>query len=141
VLAASPGYLRRHGFPDSLESLKEHRCLTLRPGGKAEVWEFKHAGKEVSIKVNSALAINSSESLRACVLNGGGIAILPTYSIGPDIKAGKAVPLLPDLQPAGVFGTHLYAVYLKNRFLTPKVRVFIDFLIEKIGEKPYWDDY
>lgn len=141
VLAASPEYLRRHGCPDSLEALKAHRCMTLRPGGNAERWTFMHAGKEVSIKVNSVLAINSSESLRACVLNGGGIAVLPTYTIGPDIKAGKAVSLLPDSPPTGVFGTHLYAVYLENRFLTPKVRVFIDFLMEKIGEKPYWDDF
>jgi DNA-binding transcriptional LysR family regulator len=51
------------------------------------------------------------------------------------------VPLLTQYRPTGLFGDYLYAVYLENRFLAPKVRVFIDYLIEKIGDDAYWDDF
>lgn len=141
VLVASPSYIARYDAPATLDSLSSHRCLTYSESASATHWDFLLNDKPVSIKVNSVLAINSSESLRACMLNGSGIAMLPTFAVGHDIQLGHAIPLLPKYQPVGLFGGYLYAVYLENRFLTPKVRAFIDYLVEKIGEKPYWDDY
>lgn len=141
VLVACPAYLERHGTPDSLEALPTHRCMALRSSGASLTWEFVRDGKPLAVKVPCALTVNSSESLHAAMLSGGGIAILPSFVVGPDLRDGRAVRLLPDYTPAALFGSHLYAVYLENRFLAPKVRVFIDYLIEKIGENPYWDDY
>jgi DNA-binding transcriptional LysR family regulator len=141
ALVASPSYLARYGAPATLDALSSHRCLTLNQRTTATQWDFFLDHKPVSIKVNSVLAINSSESLRICMLNGSGIALLPTFAVGRDIQSGHAVALLSEYQPAGFLGDYVYAMYLENRFLTPKVRVFIDYLIEKIGEKPYWDDY
>ena len=141
VLVASPAYIARHGAPDSLESLAAHRCLTFNQSAAATNWDFSLGGETMSVKVNNAMSINSSESLRVCMLNGSGIALLPTFAVGPDIQSGLAVPLLTQYRPTGLVGDYLYAVYLENRFLAPKVRVFIDYLIEKIGEKPYWDHF
>ena len=141
ALVASPSYIARYGAPATLDSLPSHRFLTLGQSTSATNLDFLLNDKPVSIKVNSVAAINSSESLRICMLNGSGIALLPTFVVGRDIQSGQAIPLLPEYRPVGLFGDYLYAVYLENRFLTMKVRVFIDYLIEKLGEKPYWDDY
>jgi DNA-binding transcriptional LysR family regulator len=141
VVVASPAYLERNGAPATLEALSSHRCLTFNQSTPATNWDFFLNGETISVKVNNVLSINSSESLRICMLNGSGIALLPTFAVGPDIQSGLAVPLLTQYRPTGLVGDYLYAVYLENRFLAPKVRVFIDYLVEKIGEKPSWDNF
>jgi DNA-binding transcriptional LysR family regulator len=93
------------------------------------------------LKIESALVINSSQSLHMAMLGGGGIALLPTYVAGDDIRSGRAIHVLPAVRPLSMFGSQLYAVYLENRFLPQKVRVFIDFLVETFGERPQWDGF
>lgn len=141
VLTASPSYIERHGMPGTIEAIREHRCMTFGDLGTAVTWNLQAGADTTLLKVESALTINSSQSLRVAMLNGGGIALLPTFVVGDDIQQGRAVHVLPAVRPAGMFGSHLYAVYLQNQFLPQKVRVFIDFLIEKIGERPYWDSF
>jgi DNA-binding transcriptional LysR family regulator len=138
VLAASKAYLEKYGTPAGIEELAKHRCLTFGSTGAPVTWQFE--GKE-SVKVNSAMCANSSPALRLAMLRGGGIALLPTYVVGEDIGNGAALRVLPEWGAAGAFGDQLYAVYLENRFLPPKVRVFIDYLIEQIGERPGWDAF
>lgn len=130
VLAAAPAYLEQHGTPQSTEDLAMHRCLTFGASGAPVTWQFEDAGGTVNVNVDSALAANSSVALHLAMLRGGGIALLPTYVVGDDLRSGAAVQLLPELTPKGFSGDQLYAVYLENRFLPPKVRVFIDYLVE-----------
>ena len=141
VLAASPAYLERFGTPADLAALQAHRCLTFGDTGAAGTWQFDGANGAVQIKPVSALAINSSQALRDAMLGGAGIALLPTFVVGEDIRAGRAVHVLPSLTPRGMFGSHVLAVYRENRFLPQKVRVFIDFLLEQFGEHPPWDAF
>lgn len=136
VLAASQAYLEKYGAPATIDALAKHRCLTFGSTGAPVTWQFE--GRE-SVKVNSAMCANSSPALRLAMLRGGGIALLPTYVVGEDIRSGEALRVLPGMVPVGAVGDRLYAVYLENRFLPPKVRVFIDYLIEKVGERPDWD--
>ena len=141
VLVAAPGYLEKHGVPAGIGELHTHRCLTFGGTGAPAVWEFDVGGETARVKVEGAMSANSSPSLRLAMLRGGGIALLPTFVVGEDIRRGEAVQLLPHINPIGSFGDRIYAVYLENRFLPPKVRVFIDYLLEQIGERPYWDDF
>jgi DNA-binding transcriptional LysR family regulator len=141
VLAASPDYLEQYGAPADLAALHEHRCLTFGDAGPVSTWQFDVAGARLQFKPAAALAINSSQSLREAMLGGAGIALLPTFVVGEDIRAGRAVHVLPTLAPVGMFGTHVLAVYRENRFLPQKVRVFIDFVLEHFGEHPPWDAF
>lgn len=141
VLVAAPAYLDRHGRPAGIEELPAHRCLSFGTSGAPVLWEFDVAGARARVAVDGVMSANSSPSLRLAMLNGGGIALLPTFVVGEDIRRGAAVQLLPQATPIGSFGDRIYAVYLENRFLPPKVRVFIDYLLERIGERPYWDDF
>lgn len=141
VLAASPAYLEQHGTPASIAELAAHRCLTFGSAGAPVTWQFERDDMQESVRVDSAMCANSSPALRLAMLRGGGIALLPTYVVGEDIRRGEARRLLPGWKAVGSFGDRLFAVYLENRFLPPKVRVFIDYLIEQIGERPGWDGF
>ena len=141
VLAAAPGYIAKHGMPRELDALAGHRCLTFGDSGPAATWNFEHDGALLQFRPAAALAINSSQPLREAMLGSAGIALLPTFVVGEDIRAGRAVHVLPGLKPVGMFGSQVAAVYLQDRFLPPKVRAFIDFLLEKMGERPPWDAF
>lgn len=148
VLCAAPAYLAQQGTPATPEALADHRCLCFGYLHTPEQWRFANAERgEVAIDVRGALrfesglTVNSSESLRVAALAGMGIAVLPTYAIGPDLRAGRLVPLLTEWQPRGGLADAdtLYAVYLPSRYPSPKVRALIDFLLEKMGDIPPWD--
>lgn len=134
VLAATPAYLTQHGTPARIEDLAQHRCLSFGAGGVPVTWQFDGAAGTASVQLDSALAANSSVALHLAMLRGGGIALLPTYVVGEDLDNGAAVQLLPEWTPKGHTGDRLYAVYLENRFLPPKVRVFIDYLLDTLGD-------
>jgi DNA-binding transcriptional LysR family regulator len=140
VLVASTAYLARHGRPQSIAALQEHRCLAFGES-RTGAWNFLVDGAKQQLRFESALTANSSQSLRMAMLGGVGIALLPTYIVGADIAGGAAEQLLPDCAPLGPFGDQLFAVYMENRFLPQKVRVFIDYLLETVGETPDWDDF
>jgi len=136
VLAAAPVYLAQHGRPERAEDLQQHRCLTFGASGAPVTWKFDGADGTRSVNVESALAANSSVALHLAMLRGGGVALLPTYVVGEDLRSGAAVQVLPELTPKGFSGDQLYAVYLENRFLPPKVRVFIDYLVDTFSQQP-----
>ncbi|WP_077037093.1 LysR family transcriptional regulator, partial [Pelomonas sp. KK5] len=113
AVCASPAYLRAHGRPKTVEALAEHRCLLFGYLQAPDRWQFRHAAKgqekseERSVPVRGALrfesglTVNSSESLRVAALAGMGIAVLPTYAVGEDLRAGRLKALLPGWQPLG----------------------------------------
>ena len=141
VLVASPGYVDRYGMPPDIAALALARCLTFAESGPGAIWNFEGDEAPIQLKPTSALAINSSGALREAMLGGAGIALLPTFAVGEDIRAGRALHVLPAARPVGMFGSQVLAVYLENRFLPQKVRVFIDYLLEQWGEQPAWDDF
>lgn len=148
VLCAAPAYLAVHGEPQTVADIAGHRCLRFGYLQSPDRWRFQHAEHgeaEVetrgALRFESGLTANSSESLRVAALAGMGLAVLPTYAIGGDLRAGRLRALLPGWQPVGGLAdaSTLYAVYLPSRHPAPKVRALIDFMLEKMGEVPPWD--
>ncbi len=138
VLVASPGYLTRHGAPQSPADLVAHRCLNYGHASFQQRWLLTEGGKPVNVPISAALSSNNGDVLRAAALRDNGITILPTFMVGPDIKAGRLAVVLPENQPLEL-GIH--ALYAPNRYLAAKTRVFIDFLLERFGPDPEWDDF
>lgn len=139
VLCASKDYLSHNGLPSSPSDLTNHNCLSLGYLQAQRTWEFNCGTSKEEVQISGNLVANSSESLAAAAIGGIGIALLASFAAGEDIKSGKLERLLPEYEVMGPFGTFIYAVYLPNRFLSPKVRVFIDFLVEKLSPLPPWD--
>jgi DNA-binding transcriptional LysR family regulator len=133
---AAPAYLERHGTPAAPADLARHRCLgypaSLTPGG---VWRFLHQGREIVVPIQPVFEINSVEALRGLAVAGEGIALLPTYSIGDELRGGRLVGLMPDYR--GFSESTLFAVYLPNRYGSPKLRAFVDFLLEQLRQPPW----
>ncbi|MEO6281112.1 LysR family transcriptional regulator [Roseateles sp.] len=148
VLCAAPAYLQAQGEPLTVADIAGHRCLRFGYLQSPDRWRFLHAElgeAEVetrgALRFESGLTANSSESLRVAALAGMGLAVLPTYAIGADLRAGRLQAVLPGWQPVGGLADAdtLYAVYLSNRHPAPKVRALIDFMLEKMGDVPPWD--
>jgi DNA-binding transcriptional LysR family regulator len=136
VLCASPGYLERHGTPRTPDDLAHHNCLgyTYTRGG-AE-WELIGPDGAVVVPIRGSLRANHGEVLHQAAIDGLGIALQPTFIAGEALAAGLLQPVLRDYPPSELSA---YAVFLSRKFLSAKVRTFVDFLAEKFGPEPYWD--
>ncbi len=138
VLCASPDYLAARGKPSRLEQLSAHNCVRQRLSEAPTPWRLEGPRGLVALDISGNVLATSGDAVRSLVLAGAGLGILPTYLAGDDLQAGRLVQVLPRYKPLGGFNA-LYALYLPTRQANPKVRAFIDFLIEKIGTPPYWD--
>jgi DNA-binding transcriptional LysR family regulator len=129
VLCASPAYLARHGRPERPEDLARHNCLIHINSHLEHHWQFSGADGEHDVDVAGNLRSNSIEGLRAAVLAGLGVSLLPTVNIADDLKTGHLVRLLPEYRTAEVV---VQAVYPAGRHVSVKVRTFLDFLVERL---------
>lgn len=136
ALCASPAYLKRHGEPGTLRDLARHNCLgyTYTRGG-TEVELVGPEGKVV-VPFCGTLRANHGEVLYQAALDGLGIVLQPTFISGEALADGRLRPVLPRYGTPELSG---YAVFLSRKYLSAKVRTFVDFLAEKFGPEPYWD--
>ena len=140
VTCASPEYLKRNGVPGTPQDLNNHQCLVyqgipaLRSG-----WRYRVGNKEVTLQISGRCRVNSSEVLLQMALDGMGIVLFPTYVLGPLLKSGRLKQILPEYVANA--DTSLYATYLPNRYMQPKVRAFIDHLLDHFGPEPHWDKF
>ena len=132
AVCAAPGYWRRHVEPKSPEELREHNCLLYSPLQNPSLWRFRN-GKSVRVRGN--LSVDHGESLRQAVIDGLGVAYLPTFLVADDLARGDLVSVL---EPFAYSRQNVYALYPRNRHLTPKVRAFVDLLVERFQPLPPW---
>lgn len=76
--------------------------------------------------------------LHDMVLAGHGIVMLPTFIVWQSLTTGELLPVLDQYPPQKLSA---WAVYPQTRYLSQRVRQFIDFLMERFGAHPYWDDF
>jgi len=137
VLCASPDYLRRHGVPRTPHDLAQHECLLpVGSQGRQDVWRLQDGGREVAVRVNGRLESNQGELLRDAAVAGLGIALHSTWHVNGDLRAGRLQVVLPEFPLAD---TGIHAVMPQRRLVPPRVRVFVDFLAQKLGGVPPWE--
>jgi DNA-binding transcriptional LysR family regulator len=134
VLCAAPPYLAMEGVPGSLIDLQRH-ALLIHNGTE---WRLEGPDGLESVRVISRLRTNSSEVVREAVLSGSGIALRSTWDVGPELKSGALVRVLPEYASSRRVAVH--AVYPSRRHLEHKLRAFLDFLQGLYGPTPYWDE-
>lgn len=133
VLCAAPDYVAAHGIPASIEELSHHTLIA----HNTDQWRLDGPSGPVGVRVNGPLRTNSSEVVREALLAGVGIALRSTWDVGPELKTGQLVRVLPDYSVGKRVA--VYAVYPSRRHMEQKVRVFVDYLAELYGATPYWD--
>jgi DNA-binding transcriptional LysR family regulator len=136
VPCASPAYLARHGAPKTPQDLAGHNCFTYEYVTPRNVWRFRdRAGVEHDVRVAGTLHSNNGDLLAEVAARDAGIVFEPAFIVGPDVRAGRLVPLLQDFVPPAV---PIYAVYPSRKHLSAKVRRFVDFLVERFAQAQDW---
>ncbi|MDA0148894.1 LysR family transcriptional regulator [Vibrio sp. LaRot3] len=126
-VCASEHYLSRFGVPHTLSEISHHQCLV----GSVDYWHFREQGKERSIRVSGRIRCNSGYALLDAAKQGLGLIQLPDYYVQQAMQQGELVEVLADYRDER---EGIWALYPQNRNLSPKVRLLIDFLAEKLSE-------
>lgn len=130
VVCASPGYAQAHGLPASVEELARHACIGRRlPAGRLQRWDFRVEGNEVNLQPAAALVFNDADLALQAVVDGLGIAQLPSYQVREALRAGTVVTCLDRYAP---HDRGHYLCYLSRRQLPKRIRAFIDFSTQRV---------
>jgi DNA-binding transcriptional LysR family regulator len=135
IVCASPEYLARHGRPLVPSDLTKHHCLTLSSIAKPATWLFDGDDGPVTVDVTGPVSADSSDVLVRLAREGVGIVRLGELALARAIMSGALEPLLPDVQVQD--GYPLWALLPPGRQRSPKVRVFLEFLAERLGRAPW----
>nr|WP_315400708.1 LysR family transcriptional regulator [uncultured Duganella sp.] len=135
VNLAAPSYLARHGRPRTLDDLQHHFAVNFFSSqtGRDMDWEYVDAdGAPRTLAMRSQLSVGGTEAYIAGCVAGLGLIQVPRQTIVPLLDGGVLEEVLPDRRPAPM---PLHVVYSHNRHLSPRVRVFVDWLISVIGQQ------
>lgn len=138
VVCAAPEYLENHGTPREPAELVNHNCLIYTPRHPAEQWQFQSGDEVFDIAVRGDIRSNVVDALRIAAIRGCGLAQLPAYAVGLDVRADRLRAVLEDYAPPA---RSIHAVYLHRRHLSAKVRTFVDFLVRRFQPVPYWEQW
>ena len=146
-LAASPDYLARAGTPTSPEDLLQHSCLVFKGYVGSQRWFFRpkcssapSSAEWQPYSLRGVLTSNNAETLTQAAINGMGLVVFPTWLIGEALHDGRLVSVLEGYHVSTQLEIPtISALYPQGKRLSLKVRAVIDFLVEKYGERPYWD--
>ncbi|WP_120291456.1 LysR family transcriptional regulator [Paraburkholderia sp. BL23I1N1] len=151
-VVASYDYLERSGTPQTPQALDAHECLRVAYGGgyrARQVWTFRRGSAEThgeqrgeqqveqSVEVRGHLLSNSLDILLEAAMAGRGIALLPEWLAGPEIRAGRLMRLFENFDASPhQSDAVIYAAYLPNRRHSSKVRALVQFLEARLHTSP-----
>lgn len=133
LVVASPEYLARHGRPETPADLTRHNCLGFNLRRSLDLWPFRQPdGKAINHLAAGRLRVDNGEAMRQAALAGLGIARLSVFHIGPDVSAGRLLPVLDAFNPGD--REPVQALYVDHAHLSDRIRVFIDFVADHSRE-------
>lgn len=139
VVCCSPGYAGKHGLPQSLDDLADHRCIGYTYVHSGQLWQFeaKHPSAEVrSVVVRSQLVFNNGEAMRDAAAAGMGICLIPLFIAADALKDGRLINALPDETPTP---DTIYALYPRQRQQSAKTRAVVEHLSKCLAGTPPWE--
>lgn len=136
IMCASPEYLKTQGTPKTPEDLKHHKLLKYKDHASNSLTLIDKEKVTHHINLSSQVIANNGDFLKMMSMSGHGITYGPTFITYQEINQGTLVPILPDYQLPTMTA---YALFANSQFMPRKVRLLIDYLVERFGETPYWD--
>lgn len=131
LLCASPAYLKAFGEPKAISDLTGHRGIGFRFPDSGRLYEhtLRRKKAEIGVRLNHVMTCNSLDAVRDAVVRGIGIGCLPEFLAKDLIASGSLVPLLTEVIDVT---NQFNLVWPSSRHLSPKVRVFVDFMVENL---------
>jgi len=129
MTCASPDYLRAHGVPQSLDDLNGHRMIEYFSSASGQRYglEFQLGDDVRLINLPKQVSVNSAEGYLAACVAGYGLVQTPRYHVAQQVREGSLQEVLSDCLPPRLA---LTALYPPHRQLSPRVRVFVDWLVD-----------
>jgi LysR family transcriptional regulator, regulator for bpeEF and oprC len=125
----APSYFAKHGRPRTPDDLARHNCLgfTLRDTRLARQWRFVRNGVEATVTPKGNMSFTDGAALCDAARDGCGLAQMHGYYVDDPLRAGELEPALEKFKPPV---DPIWLVYPQTRHLSPKVRAFIDFMVD-----------
>jgi DNA-binding transcriptional LysR family regulator len=131
VVVGSPGYLARHGTPRTPADLTHHNMMAFGFVRSVGPWPFRDSdGQRIEVPVRGNVQLGDGDSMRQLALAGHGLGRHALFHVGPDIKAGRLVPLLEEYNAGETESVH--AIFHGGTVMPPRIRAVIDFLAREI---------
>jgi DNA-binding transcriptional LysR family regulator len=134
IVVASPSYLKKRGRPREPADLAKHDTLVFGSGASPTTWRMQKGPSSAEVIVKPRLIINDFDVLVDTALAGVGVAMLPVYRCVAPLREHRLEHLLKDwCSPTAT----IHAVYPTTRLLSPKVKAFVDHLLEGFTPPPW----
>ncbi|WP_423823685.1 LysR family transcriptional regulator [Salinisphaera sp. SPP-AMP-43] len=133
VIVASPDYLARHGTPQIPHDLHSHNCLNFNFRRAEPTWPFRDEGRDYALSVSGNVEANNGETLGQLATAGVGVTRVGAFSVAAEIADGRLVTLLEAYNPGD--REEVNAVFIGGAHMPARVRVFIDFLADRLRHR------
>ncbi len=130
-ICASPSYLEIAGIPKTPADLNNHQCLNFLPGSYRSRWSTSDENRIQIHEPKAVVTANNGDMLCTLAVMGMGLARLADYHISDQLENGQLVTVLEEFQE---ISEPIYAVFVSKRHLSTRVRVFLDFISERISD-------
>lgn len=135
LLCATPQYLAQHGTPQHPHDLKNHSCIYLGEQPSDSRWKFVKPNQTVHVQVQGRYASNHTGVRLDAVLQHIGIGSLPYFTAREALQKGLIKHVLPDWDFQTYYSGEVWILYSATKHISPKLRVLIDFLIQRLKQE------
>lgn len=132
VVCASPAYLARFGVPEEPGDLRRHNCVQFTLSGHSDEWVFRRGDRTVRVPIAGRYRVTSSVAVRDALCAGFGLSLIPSTYVEGELASGALCTVLKDWAAVDL---SVYAIYPSRRQMVPKVRAFVDFLVDELGNQ------
>jgi DNA-binding transcriptional LysR family regulator len=133
VTYAAPAYLAEHGRPKQPADLRQHNCVLRTSDGELEIWPFRVAGRQRSIRVRGRLRTDGTAAAHVAVARGLGIGRTPLWQIRNLVDRGAVELVLENFEPAKL---PVYAVWPASKIAAERTRLFVALLASRLKREP-----
>ena len=129
-VVCSPDYAAEHGMPKDVADLANHRCLDYALVQNRQLWQFEsgeEGGPERSVALTSRIIVNNGDIMRDLAIAGLGLIMAPRFLVRAALADGRLIVALPEARPKPYA---IYVIYPPAGTLSPKVRAFVDHMVE-----------
>lgn len=137
VVVAAPAYLEMHGAPEAPSDLEHHACIIDTNFREPNRWPFRtpHGDAEM-VNVSGRIRYSNAEACLQAATLALGLACVPAFVAGDALRSGRVTRLLSSFETEPY---DVHVLYPHNRHLAAKVRLLVDFLVERYRQTPHWE--